>query len=486
LDTDGDGKIDWDWLFACIYQLLDNPCPKHSTEYCVPEDCDYWKGVACDGNPAFMYEMIDDYLLRIQHLSIVLNEGDSLNTTVLFDPLSEWKYNDSDINFGDSWVNLGYDDSGWSSGDAYLGYNETEITTNLSYGGDPTNKTVTYYFRKHFNIGNTSKIDSAKFSIDYDDGFVAYLNGNEFLRSTGASTDHYDYVPYHESSIGDNPGPWLFYELSPTEIGYLVDGDNVIAIEMHQTGPTSTDIALAAYLVSYENITGGGLMNNLSEMCDILSVTSTDEEELKKQLLTAWLNVVSADICYTQDIVHGESAACGGISADAIDELIGAAENALITGQTSEYGDIAAELSLLNNGDCLGCVPEEEEEEGIPSARGGTRLAYCNDRICQADESCWTCPEDCGECCGDGICEFYEPNYCEEDCLIVIEPRVFEEEEEPFFEEEVEFVGRVEREAPEKPFPEVPPWEIAVVLAILGISIIVMVRVFMMPRKPRF
>lgn len=46
------------------------------------------------------------------------------------------------------------------------------------------------------------------------------------------------------------------------------------------------------------------------------------------------------------------------------------------------------------------------------------RPVVCGDAMCSWQESCWSCPADCGECpvCGDGICSRESCDSCPEDC----------------------------------------------------------------------
>jgi len=347
--------------------------------------------------------MTEDYLFKIQRLSFVFNLADKLKSNFLFGLYTNWKYDDNDINFSDSWVNLTYDDSNWSSGDAYLGYNESLITTSLDYTANnhsKDNKTITYYFRKNFNITNKSSLEKIEFNIDYDDGYVAYLNGYHLVNSTGSSRDHYTYVPYHESSIGDLPSQWNSYNLNAADKSRLTNGENLIAVEIHQCTPNSSDIVLGAYLVNYENISSKGLLNNLTDMCSILNNTGTSEDKLKKELMALWLNVVSADICYKQNINHNLDSGCENIPADTIEELISYAENAIINNQTSEYSTIASYLQMINEGKCLDCVVREEKPPKPPKTDIKSGGLYCGDGQCTKahNENCENCPEDCGEC----------------------------------------------------------------------------------------
>src|SRR5262249_54264406 len=74
-----------------------------------------------------------------------------------------------------------------------------------------------------------------------DDGFVAYLNGVEIGRNNmPAGPVTYSTRPLTGISVRSD-------ELTPVTItvppSALVDGDNVLAVEMHQANNTSTDLA---------------------------------------------------------------------------------------------------------------------------------------------------------------------------------------------------------------------------------------------------
>ena len=58
---------------------------------------------------------------------------------------------------------------------------------------DMQNSYKTVYMRKTFNISDASAVTGMTFSIDYDDGFVVYINGVEVARANmSAGTPDYD------------------------------------------------------------------------------------------------------------------------------------------------------------------------------------------------------------------------------------------------------------------------------------------------------
>ncbi len=89
---------------------------------------------------------------------------------------AEWKYIVPTSNQGDSWKNKGFDDSGWNTGMSGFGYGDNDDATIL-------NNIISVYIRREFAVANLQDISSLVLSIDFDDGFVAYINGHEIARS---------------------------------------------------------------------------------------------------------------------------------------------------------------------------------------------------------------------------------------------------------------------------------------------------------------
>jgi len=154
-----------------------------------------------------------------------------------------WKYLASPTDQGTTWRAPGFNDNAWPSGPAALGYGETTITTVIPFGTS-SNKWRTTYFRITFQlIESPADVRSLLLDVNYDDGFVAYLNGVEVRRaSMPAGTITYGtFAASHES------GAYERFDLA-TSIGALVNGTNVLAVEVHQTSASSSDLALDAEL----------------------------------------------------------------------------------------------------------------------------------------------------------------------------------------------------------------------------------------------
>ncbi|HTM19355.1 MAG TPA: hypothetical protein VL172_02570, partial [Kofleriaceae bacterium] len=135
-----------------------------------------------------------------------------------------------------TWTQPGYSDGAWAAGPGPLGYGETYIVTPLSYGTDPTNKPITTYFRHWFDAASASAALRAE--LMYDDGVVVYLNGHEITRlymPTG-TIDSTTHSTGHETGNAYESYDWTAFN------SYLVPGANLLAVEVHQAAPTSSDL----------------------------------------------------------------------------------------------------------------------------------------------------------------------------------------------------------------------------------------------------
>jgi hypothetical protein len=153
---------------------------------------------------------------------------------------SEWRYLDNGSNQGTKWHARLFDDSKWNSGPAQLGYGNNGEKTELSYGGNSSNKQVTTYFRHSFEVTNPVGVISLEASLVRDDGAVVYLNGKEILRSN-MPEGNIRYNTFASLTVGgEEESAFQPFTVDPA---LLVEGKNVIAVEVHQTNRTSSDIS---------------------------------------------------------------------------------------------------------------------------------------------------------------------------------------------------------------------------------------------------
>ncbi len=151
---------------------------------------------------------------------------------------SVWKYFDQGQDLGTAWRARTFDDAAWSSGPARLGYGGDGEVTTVRFGGNVNNKFPTTYFRHHFQVADPAQIESLFLELIRDDGAAVYLNGNLIVLDNLPSNPAYGTFAF--GSIGGNgEQQWNPFDVNPS---LLVAGDNVLAVEIHQAAPDSSDL----------------------------------------------------------------------------------------------------------------------------------------------------------------------------------------------------------------------------------------------------
>ncbi|OQP59084.1 hypothetical protein A3860_38935 [Niastella vici] len=163
---------------------------------------------------------------------------------------SSWKYLDNGSNQGTSWINTGFNDAAWPSGNAQLGYGDGDEATVVSYGPNSSSKYTTTYFRKTVSVADASVFTGYTLRVKRDDGIVVYINGVEKYRNN-MPTGTIAYNTWASTNCSDDGNTWFSTTLAA---GSLVTGNNVIAVEIHQINKTSSDISFDLELTG----TGGG------------------------------------------------------------------------------------------------------------------------------------------------------------------------------------------------------------------------------------
>lgn len=174
--------------------------------------------------------------------------------TTVIDKGAAWKYLDNGIDQGAGWSSSTFDDTGWNTGNAELGYGDDDNndgtpdeSTVVSYGPDAGNKYITTYFRKAFSMASTGEINSLLLRLKRDDGAVVYLNGVEVARSNlpgGVITS----TTLASNSVGGaDESSYFDYPIAPS---LLVTGINTIAVEVHQSASNSSDLSFDAELIA--------------------------------------------------------------------------------------------------------------------------------------------------------------------------------------------------------------------------------------------
>ena len=143
-----------------------------------------------------------------------------------------------------NWMQPGFIATGWKQGKAGFGYGDSDDATVV-----PTSA-MAVYARKTFTVPESFHYLDIILQVDYDDGFVAYLNGVEIARKqiNGTPTWNSPALSPGEAVmfLGNKP-PKMEMDTALVR-SLLVSGTNVFAIEVHNYISTSSDLSLIPYL----------------------------------------------------------------------------------------------------------------------------------------------------------------------------------------------------------------------------------------------
>ena len=187
-------------------------------------------------------------MLKIVFILIILTNlhGQDHWETAIFAE-DDWRYIVPSFAVEIGWNTIEFDVSNWDEGPGGFGYGDGDDGTII----DPA---ISVYFRRNFSVSDLTKLSSAVLSADYDDGFVAYLNGHEIGRSYNLSEPG-TFVPYdetttydHEASLYNGGLPESFILDSLELDSFLANGENVFAIQIHNVGINSSDMSGNFYL----------------------------------------------------------------------------------------------------------------------------------------------------------------------------------------------------------------------------------------------
>jgi trimeric autotransporter adhesin len=138
-----------------------------------------------------------------------------------------WRYVDDGSNQGTAWRSPAFDDGGWASGPAMLGFEVGSAATVTRTGGRP----VTAYFRHQFALADAAGFTQLTLRLLRDDGAVVYLNGIELLRDNMPSGTIISAT--NASSFVTGAATTRFSDFT-VPAGAMRSGTNVIAVEVHQ------------------------------------------------------------------------------------------------------------------------------------------------------------------------------------------------------------------------------------------------------------
>ncbi len=175
----------------------------------------------------------------------------------------EWLYLIPIQEPAEDWNLLDFNDDQWLNGSGGFGYGDDDDGTEIG-------STMSVYLRKLFIVNELNKVVQSILHADYDDGFVAYINGHEIGRSSnlGNTGDEIDFDDGpdldHEAQLYQNQIPEHTLIDSLTLSSILIDGENLLAVQVHNVGINSSDLS-SNFFLSFEIKEGSSFFGSVPD-----------------------------------------------------------------------------------------------------------------------------------------------------------------------------------------------------------------------------
>ena len=140
------------------------------------------------------------------------------------------------------WRQLNFDDSTWREGPSGFSKQSLDEATVLTDGAPSRS----FFFRRKFAVTNLPAIKWLVLRADYDDGFVAYLNGLEIARR-GLTNEPVAFDDYATNSHPQDAAEDI--DVSAF-VSALTAGTNILAIQLHNSSSNSPTLALVPELLA--------------------------------------------------------------------------------------------------------------------------------------------------------------------------------------------------------------------------------------------
>ncbi len=149
-----------------------------------------------------------------------------------------WSYKNGSAEIPMNWVDVDFEDESWLSGFSGIGFGDQDDMTEI----EPT---LSIYMRKSFYLDDLTELRAGMLHMDYDDAFVAYVNGYEIARSNIGDEQEIPFDQTAESNLeasvyrGGIPEKYLIENI----LDFLIQGENVLAIQVHNSSSLSDDLS---------------------------------------------------------------------------------------------------------------------------------------------------------------------------------------------------------------------------------------------------
>jgi hypothetical protein len=177
--------------------------------------------------------MIRKLIFSLSFLAVSVFLADA---QITFGPNSSFKYlkGKDAVSIPANWMTANFAAADWKVGNAPFWYGDGADGTQLT---DMQNNYSTVYLRSTFTAVNVKELQNVNFSVNFDDGFIIWINGEEAIR-VNAPVDH----PYNSFATDQHEsGAFEPYTLPARDLE-LNEGENLIAIQIFNLNLPSSDL----------------------------------------------------------------------------------------------------------------------------------------------------------------------------------------------------------------------------------------------------
>ena len=214
----------------------------------------------------------------------------------------EWSYLVPEEEPAINWYNINFIDNSWLVNSGGFGYSDNDDGTII-----PTALSV--YMRKSFEILEPEKLIKSILHTDYDDGFIAYINGIEICRSNNLG-EQGEFIPFDYGTNGIDHEAQLYQGIIPEYCvldslelsSIIIEGENLLAIQVHNISLSSSDMSSNFYLsfgIEDESVIFGPTPDWFQEPVEfnqsnipILIIDTFGEQILDEPRIPAYLGII--------------------------------------------------------------------------------------------------------------------------------------------------------------------------------------------------
>ena len=187
-----------------------------------------------------------------------------------------WKYNAATAFTDNSWAQPAFNDTAWTNGTGvFIQAGEPVLApgavgSTVAAPGSLTPAGRAYLFRKHFNFPADPLAATIRIRHYVDDGCVIWINGQKVHRYFMNEQTNYTTAEFTAAGVGPGEAAYQYADAVTNTTNfayidprpYMVQGDNVIAIEVHQTSAGSSDIVMGLEMTATLPALSGSIVIN--------------------------------------------------------------------------------------------------------------------------------------------------------------------------------------------------------------------------------